>query len=86
MNEVVTSDALRRISNDPAVHAQVESHLPPTSERVEVVLTSPQFQQALSTFGSAMQSGQLGPLMTQFGLSSRVASSASTGGKFQGFV
>ncbi len=81
LTEVVTSDVLRPLSGDPAVHAQVESHLPPTSEGMETILTSPQFQQALGTFGSALQSGQLGPLMTQFGLSGQVATSANTGGK-----
>ena len=59
----------------------MESHLPQTSEEVGSVLTSPQFQQALGTFGSALQSGQLGPLMNQFGLGGQVVRAANSGGK-----
>ena len=36
--------------------------------------------QALSSFSSALQSGQLGPLMTQFGLGEDVANAAAQGG------
>ena len=56
-------------------------HLPPTDQSVEEVLSSPQFQQALSVFGSGLQSGQLGPLMGQFGLGQAVTQSASSGGE-----
>ena len=82
LTDVVTSDVLRPLSSDPAVQERVESHLPPTSERLETVLTSPQFQQALGTFNSALQSGQLGPLMSQFGLGGQVVTAANTGGMF----
>ena len=77
--DVLTNEVLRPLSSDPSVRSQVESHLPPTSEEPEVVLTSPQFQQALGTFGSALQSGQLGPLMNQFGFGGQVVSAADSG-------
>ena len=38
--------------------------------------------QALNTFGSALQSGQLGPLMSQFGLGQQAVQAANEGGKF----
>lgn len=79
LTEVVTPDILRPLSNDPVVQEQVESHLPPTSEQLESVLTSPQFQQALGTFSGALQSGQLGPLMGQFGLGGQVVDAANAG-------
>ncbi len=82
LTDVVTPDILRPLSGDHAVQDQVGSHLPPTSESLETVLTSPQFQQALGTFNSALQSGQLGPLMGQFGLSGQVVNAANTGGKW----
>ena len=81
LTDVVTPDVLRPLSSDPAVREQVEAHLPPTSEGLDTVLTSPQFQQALGTFNSALQSGQLGPLMDQFGLGRQVATAATTGGR-----
>ena len=79
LTDVVTPEILRPLSSDPVVQTQVEPHLPPTSERLDVVLTSPQFQQALGTFSGALQSGQLGPLMGQFGLGGDVVSAANTG-------
>lgn len=66
---------------DPGVQEQVQPHVPPTAERLESVLTSPQFQQALGTFSGALQSGQLGALMGQFGLGGDVVSAANAGSK-----
>lgn len=81
LTDVVTPDILRPLSSDPAILEQVQSHLPPTSERLETVLTSPQFQQALGTFSGALQSGQLGALMGQFGLGGEVVNAANSGSK-----
>lgn len=82
MNDVVSPDILRPLSGDVAVQDQLQPHVPPTSESVAEVLTSPQFQQALGVFGSALQSGQLGPLMSQFGMGQDVVSAANTGSKW----
>jgi hypothetical protein len=70
---------LRPLSSDGSVQEQLEPHIPPTSETVADVLTSPQFQQALGVFGSALQSGQLGPLISQFGMGQDVINAANTG-------
>lgn len=70
---------LRPLSSDGSVQEQLEPHIPPTSESVADVLTSPQFQQALGVFGSALQSGQLGPLISQFGMGQDVINAANTG-------
>jgi len=77
--DVLTNEVLRPLSSDPSVRSQVEAHLPQTSEEPETVLTSPQFQQALGIFGSALQSGQLGPLMNQFGFGGQVVNAADSG-------
>lgn len=53
--------------------------LPKSEEELRNTISSPQFQQALNSFGSALQSGQLGPLMTQFGLGEDVANAAAQG-------
>lgn len=53
--------------------------LPKTEEELRCTVQSPQFQQALSSFSSALQSGQLGPLMAQFGLGEDVANAAAQG-------
>ena len=38
--------------------------------------------QAMGVLGSALSSGQLGPLMTQFGLGQTTAEAAATGSEF----
>ncbi|XP_052225982.1 proteasomal ubiquitin receptor ADRM1-like isoform X1 [Dreissena polymorpha] len=53
--------------------------LPKSEEELRATITSPQFKQALSSFSSALQSGQLGPLMSQFGLGEDVANAAAQG-------
>ena len=81
LNDAITPDVLRPLSNDSSVQEQVQDHLPPTSEDVPTILNSPQFHQAMGVFSSALQSGQLGPLMGQFGLGPGVAEAANTGGE-----
>nr|XP_006639745.1 PREDICTED: proteasomal ubiquitin receptor ADRM1 [Lepisosteus oculatus] len=53
--------------------------LPQTAEEIQNTLTSPQFQQAMSMFSSALASGQLGPLMSQFGLPTEAVDAANKG-------
>ncbi|XP_052764344.1 proteasomal ubiquitin receptor ADRM1-B-like [Mya arenaria] len=53
--------------------------LPKSEAELRSTIASPQFKQALSSFSSALQSGQLGPLMTQFGLGEDVANAAAQG-------
>ncbi|XP_067666053.1 proteasomal ubiquitin receptor ADRM1-B-like [Haliotis asinina] len=53
--------------------------LPKTEAELKNTIQSPQFSQALTSFSAALQSGQLGPLMTQFGLGEDVANAAAEG-------
>ncbi|XP_041360643.1 proteasomal ubiquitin receptor ADRM1-like [Gigantopelta aegis] len=53
--------------------------LPKTEAELRNTIQSPQFQQALTSFSAALQSGQLGPLMNQFNLGEDVANSAAQG-------
>ncbi|XP_012583611.1 PREDICTED: proteasomal ubiquitin receptor ADRM1 [Condylura cristata] len=53
--------------------------LPQTAEEIQNTLTSPQFQQALGMFSAALASGQLGPLMCQFGLPTEAVEAANKG-------
>lgn len=80
LQEVVTPDVLRPMAQSAQVQDQLSPHLPPTSQPVGAVLTSPQFQQALGLFNSALQSGELGPLLNQFGLGPTVTHAAAAGG------
>ncbi|XP_069740242.1 proteasomal ubiquitin receptor ADRM1 isoform X2 [Narcine bancroftii] len=49
------------------------------AEEVQNTITSPQFQQAMSMFSAALASGQLGPLMSQFGLPAEAVEAAGKG-------
>ncbi|OTF74769.1 hypothetical protein BLA29_013813, partial [Euroglyphus maynei] len=49
------------------------------TEQFLSTVQSPQFQQALNSFSHALQSGQLGPLMQQFGLSESCVNAANNG-------
>lgn len=53
-------------------------HLPP-GDNLCTTLSSPQFSQALSMFWSALQSGQAGPVIRQFGLGSDAVNAAASG-------
>ncbi|XP_060604796.1 proteasomal ubiquitin receptor ADRM1-B-like [Ruditapes philippinarum] len=73
---------LQNILSNMTVPAEKECKgglLPKSEEELRATITSPQFKQALSSFSSALQSGQLGPLMTQFGLGEDVANAAAQG-------
>uniref|UniRef100_A0A3Q3LDH2 Adhesion regulating molecule 1 n=1 Tax=Mastacembelus armatus TaxID=205130 RepID=A0A3Q3LDH2_9TELE len=53
--------------------------LPQSAEEIQNTLSSPQFQQSMSLFSSALASGQLGPLMSQFGLPAEAVDAANRG-------
>ncbi|ELW48916.1 Proteasomal ubiquitin receptor ADRM1 [Tupaia chinensis] len=67
--------------NVPAVPGggQQGESLPQTADEIQNTLTSPQFQQALGMFSAALASGQLGPLMCQFGLPAEAVEAANKG-------
>ena len=79
LSEAITSDALRELATDTESSQQLQPHLPQTNEDTATLLTSPRFRQALDVFGAAFGSGQLGPLVTQFGLGQGPATAAATG-------
>ncbi|XP_070164245.1 proteasomal ubiquitin receptor ADRM1 isoform X4 [Polyergus mexicanus] len=66
------------------LESAMNMHLPP-GDNLSTTLSSPQFSQALSMFWSALQSGQAGPVIRQFGLGSD-AINAAAGGNIEEFV
>lgn len=65
--------------------ARLMAHLPSietsdnAKKQLKDTIQSPQFQQALSSFSAALQSGQLGPVVSQFQLSPEAIAAANTG-------
>merc|ERR1711894_738890 len=60
--------------NNPDFVQKMKDLLPPSEEpqrpasEISDTVSSPQFKQALQMFSSGLQSGQLGPLIREFGL------------------
>jgi len=81
----ITPENVAPILTNPEANSDLLGHLPQgegltqTPEELRQTLGSPQFQQAMGSFQAALQSGQLGPLMNQFGMPSDVSTAAAQG-------
>lgn len=89
----VNIEVLRPLLTDQSFMERVRDKLPATTdtppsttsgiaEQFTSTVQSPQFQQALSSFCSVLQSGQLGPVVQQFGLSDECIAAANGGSMF----
>lgn len=85
LSSSLNAEVLDKISIDSEKTANLAAHLPTIEtnespkQQIKSTLSSPQFQEALSSFSAALQSGQLGPVVSQFELSSEAIASANTG-------
>ncbi|KAF9578092.1 adhesion regulating molecule 1, partial [Lunasporangiospora selenospora] len=72
LNQVLTPGAVTPLLSDPKLCEILYQHLPEsldkTPEEIQAVVRTPQFSQALVSLSEALESGQLGPLLRQFGL------------------
>ncbi|KAI7901250.1 uncharacterized protein BX663DRAFT_117362 [Cokeromyces recurvatus] len=72
LNDVLNSQTLQPLLKDASVCESLMEYLPEecekTPEELNAVIASPQFSQSLQTFVAALHTGQLGPLLSQFGL------------------
>ncbi|XP_046966388.1 proteasomal ubiquitin receptor ADRM1 isoform X1 [Vanessa cardui] len=72
-------------ASEPPNAQRLAPHLPPApasaaaQDDVRTTLLSPQFAQAANQFSSALTSGQMAPVISQFGLPTDVTSAANTG-------
>ncbi|KAK7896710.1 hypothetical protein WMY93_022035 [Mugilogobius chulae] len=84
---VCTPEMMAPILSNPEVQQRLMpflpsgESLPQSAEQIQNTLSSPQFQQSMSMFSSALASGQLGPLMSQFGLPAEAVDAANRGGE-----
>ncbi|KAJ8925605.1 hypothetical protein NQ315_009445 [Exocentrus adspersus] len=89
LSTALTTDALAGVLNNPETLEQLQSHLPAvdgdTQEALRSTLSSPQFQQAVSQFSSALEAGQLGPVVSQLAVNPDAVAAAAQG-NMQGFV
>lgn len=85
LSSAINSEAVGSILSDPEFVTALQNHLPDvdsvnnSKDQLKDTLKSPQFQQALSMFSSALQSGQLGPVVSQFQMSPEVVAAANSG-------
>lgn len=80
------SEAVNDLVSDPERVKTLSVHLPETEDadenkkqQIKDTIASPQFQQALSLFSSALQSAQLGPVVSQFELTPDAVKAAYSG-------
>ncbi|KAF5274386.1 hypothetical protein FQA39_LY07266 [Lamprigera yunnana] len=83
LSTALTGDTLSGILNTSEAIQQLENHLPAvggnTEELLRSTLASPQFQQAVQQFSSALESGQLGPIVSQLSVNPEAVAAASQG-------
>ncbi|XP_065353291.1 proteasomal ubiquitin receptor ADRM1 isoform X2 [Cloeon dipterum] len=81
----LTVDNLQAMLANPSTVRQLQRHLPPLTDaapeadQLRSTLQSPQFQQAVSMFSAALQSGQLGPVVQQFEVGADAVRAANQG-------
>jgi hypothetical protein len=81
---LANKDFMKRVQETLPPNVDAAGNQAPVSstelpEQFAATVSSPQFQQALSIFSGALQSGQLGPLIAQFGLGSGCVAAAEQG-------
>lgn len=85
LSSAITSESLQAVLNDPNLVQNLQQHLPSVGasgnqqEQLRSTLQSPQFQQAVSMFSTALQSGQLGPIVSQFEVGADAVNAANQG-------
>uniref|UniRef100_UPI00358DE693 proteasomal ubiquitin receptor ADRM1 n=1 Tax=Myxine glutinosa TaxID=7769 RepID=UPI00358DE693 len=88
---VLSPDVMAPILSNPEIQQRLipflptGENLPQTANELQSTMSSPQFQQAMSMFSAALASGQLGPLMSQFGLPESAVLAAGKG-DLEGFA
>ncbi|KAF9437338.1 hypothetical protein BGZ76_001163 [Entomortierella beljakovae] len=72
LDHILTPGAVAPLLSNPSICEALFPHLPESSEKtpeeVQAIVRTPQFSQALVSLSTALESGQLGPLLRQFGL------------------
>lgn len=84
LSQAINPDLIEPLLNNPQVRERLLPYLPEgrrNPEELRQILRSPQLQQSLQVLNSALQSGQLGELLSQFGLPS-----SSTPSSVEGFL
>ncbi|XP_071440773.1 proteasomal ubiquitin receptor ADRM1-B [Hetaerina americana] len=86
LSSALSSENLQAALSNPTVVRELQTHLPAItgseqqpSEQLKATLHSPQFQQALGMFSTALQSGQLGPVVQQFEVGDEAVTAAEQG-------
>ncbi|KAF9354344.1 hypothetical protein BGX26_007818 [Mortierella sp. AD094] len=72
LDHILTPGAVAPLLSNPQICETLFPHLPESSartpEEIQAIVRTPQFSQALVSLSTALESGQLGPLLRQFGL------------------
>lgn len=91
LSKAITSDVMVPILANSEVQDRLKpflpqgESLPPTADELKATVKSPQFRQAMTSFSEALATGQLGPVLKQFGLP-QPALDAAAKGDVEGFA
>ncbi|KAJ2550095.1 hypothetical protein IWW49_003517 [Coemansia sp. RSA 1797] len=81
LGDVLTPANLRSVLEDArlreALFPTLPDHVPRSQRALDQVIRGPQFQQALESLSYVLESGQMGPLVTQLGLAPEAGSSVA---------
>uniref|UniRef100_A0A1L8E3N7 Proteasomal ubiquitin receptor ADRM1 homolog n=1 Tax=Nyssomyia neivai TaxID=330878 RepID=A0A1L8E3N7_9DIPT len=85
LSAILNTESVGNIASDEDCRQELEPLLPktaakePVDQQLRETVASPQFQQALAMFNNALQSGQLGPVFSQFNLGVEAVTAANDG-------
>jgi len=68
-----------KVRESLVAHLPDAANIPKTEAELKETIHSPQFQQACSAFSNALATGQLGPVLAQFGVSAAAVEAANKG-------
>ncbi|EFO24445.1 hypothetical protein LOAG_04044 [Loa loa] len=72
-------DVLGKYAERLTPHLPIQEPIYSKQEELEQTLRTPQFRQAVDIFGHALQTGQLAPVLRQFGIDGNTATAAGSG-------
>ncbi|VDK69260.1 unnamed protein product [Onchocerca ochengi] len=73
------NDVLRKYAEQLIPHLPSQEPIYNNQEELQQTLRTPQFRQAADIFGHALQTGQLAPVLRQFGIDGNTATAAGNG-------
>lgn len=79
LNKTKVGDIIEKYADRLIPHLPKEEPVTADEAELKLTVTTPQFRQAANSFGHALQTGQIGPVLKMFDVDEATAEAASTG-------